>query len=162
MKKIFFVFCILISSFSFSETLKTADFMDQFDVKTNLTETTEWIIFTSDKEVSNMVNKVLEEAKITDLQSLNGLYVSDISKMPGFVTKMFALPKMKKYPFKVTLDKEGTATGSWPREKEKATLLTLKNLEITSTAFTSSAEEIKKFIENKSKPSQEKIESFKK
>jgi hypothetical protein len=59
---------------------------------------------------------------------------------------MFALPKMRKYNFKVVLDDNGAPTSTWPKEAGKATLLVLKNLEIISTQHESTSEAIKKFI----------------
>jgi hypothetical protein len=128
-------------------TLKAIELKDQFDTTTSTTTQLQWLIFSDDKEVSNIVNKALDELKITDIAGLKGLYVSDISKMPGFVTKMFAIPKMKKYAFKVVLDREGKVTADWPKEKGKATLLELDQLQIKSSQFSNKVEEIKAFLE---------------
>ena len=66
-----------------AETLKSFQLEDQFGVKTTVNESTEWIIFSDDKEVSDKINLALNELKITDVSSLKGIYVAEISKMPS-------------------------------------------------------------------------------
>lgn len=122
--------------------------MDQFDVKTNLDESAQWLLFSDDKAVSEKINNVLAELNVTDLKSQKGIYVADISKMPALISAMFAIPAMKKYAYKVALDKEGVLTSAWPKEKAKASMLVLKKLEIVSVEYADSAEAIKKFIQD--------------
>jgi hypothetical protein len=144
------IFSILIqNNMAAAETLKSFQLEDQFGVKTTVNESTEWIIFSDDKEVSDKINLALNELKITDVSSLKGIYVAEISKMPSIITSMFALPKMREYKFKLLLDKEGVITKTWPREKAKATILKLKNLEITEKEFAATTEELKKFLKTK-------------
>ena len=54
--------------------------------------------------------------------------------MPSFITKLFALPKMKKYPFSVLLinDERGK---QFDKQTGKLTLYTLKKRIITSIKF---------------------------
>lgn len=140
---------LLQNNIATAETLKSFQLEDQFGVKTTVNETTEWIIFTDDKDASDKVNKALDELKITDISSLKGVFVAEISKMPSIITSMFALPKMREYKFKLLLDKEGVITKSWPREKAKASILKLKNLEIIEKEFVTTPEEIKTFLKTK-------------
>lgn len=148
--KILALICIfLISITSHADSLKSISLPDQFDQSTTIDENTQWVIFSNDKDMSDNINKALEDLKITDIKSLNGAYVSDISRMPSMITKMFALPKMQKYTFKVLLDKEGDLTSKWPQEKGKVSLMTLEKLEIKSVEKTVSFENIKKFLESK-------------
>jgi hypothetical protein len=147
-------FSLMLSSLVFSEEpqfLKKIELKDQFDAKVQIDEKTKWIVFSTDKYISELVNKALEDLKLTDLAKSNGAYVADISAMPGMVTTMFALPKMKKYTFKVILDREGDLTGKWPQKKEKATLMKLDQLNISSAVHSGSFEEIKKFISENTK-----------
>lgn len=136
-------FLTLTSSATFAENLKPSEFKNQFDEVTYLNKDTQWILFSKDKTVSDLINKQLEVLKITDIASLKGLYVAEISKMPSLITSMFALPKMKKYPFKVALDREGTITQPWPYKESTASFIKLKELEIIEVAHLKTEEEIK-------------------
>ncbi len=133
------------------QVLQKIELKDQFDATVQIDEKTKWIVFSTDKYISDLINKALEDLKLTDLAKSNGTYVADISAMPGMVTTMFALPKMKKYPFKVVLDREGDLTSKWPQKKEKASLIKLDQLKIASVQQTGSFEEIKKFISENTK-----------
>lgn len=173
MKKIFFILLFFISTSAivsfvnaqYTKTASTSDsakirpkltlakvtLPDQFDSQQSIDEKTEWVIFSTDSYTSDLIKKALEDLKVTDFQAARGAYVADISAMPSMITKMLALPEMKKYPFKILLDKEGDITKNWPREKGKATLLQLKNfdvknLEITSEKITVKFDEIKSFL----------------
>jgi hypothetical protein len=148
MKNIFLIVTIFVVALSVqAESLKPLELPDQFDTKTALNLDTQWLIFSSDKDISDKVNKAFDDLKVTDINSLKGIYVADISKMPSIVSSMFAIPKMKKYNFKVVLDQDGAPTKALPREEKKATLIKLNKLEIVETKFTDSVEEIKKFVQ---------------
>ena len=145
-----FIFICLTPMFLYSaNTLTAVTLPDQFETVTPINEETEWIVFSMNHEVSDVINKAIEDLKITDIQSLKGAYVSDISKMPSMISKMIALPKMRKYTFKVLLDKEGDITKTWPRKDLKATIINLKKLEISEVVHTDQIAVIKKFLLDK-------------
>ena len=139
---------IVLPSPAQAAVISTTTLHDQFDTPITIDESTQWLIFSADKEVSDQINQAFDNLRMQDIKSKHGAYVADISKMPKLVTQMFALPKMKKYNFKVMLDDEGTATATWPRQEKKATLMQLKNLEIVSTTFVGTTDEIQKFIKS--------------
>ena len=68
--------------------------------------------------------------------------------MPGFVTKMFALPKMKKYPFKLALDYEGHITKDWPKKMAHVTFIKLSSLKIVEVKFLKNDTEIEANLKN--------------
>lgn len=107
MKKRIFISLIsvllFVCKFDEVQVLQKIELKDQFDATVQIDEKTKWIVFSTDKYISDLINKALEDLKLTDLAKSNGTYVADISAMPGMVTTMFALPKMKKYPLKSSL-----------------------------------------------------------
>ncbi|MEQ1723515.1 MAG: hypothetical protein ABL930_10090 [Pseudobdellovibrio sp.] len=148
MKNLFLCLIFVLASITaFTDSIKPVEFPDQFDTKTAISENTQWLIFSEDKDISDKVNQAIVALKITDVNSLKGAYVADISKMPSLVTSMFALPEMKKYNFKILLDHEGEPTKNWPRQTKKASLIKLTKLEIAEVKYTDSIDEIKKFLQ---------------
>lgn len=139
-------------SVSYAESLSKAELENQFEEAVKIDESIEWIIFTSDKKASENIRKVLEELKVTDLGKSKGMYVADISKMPSMISKMFAIPAMRDYPFKVVLDKEGTVTKSWPQKEGQAVFMELNKLEIVKSQFVTSESEIKAILKAKLQP----------
>lgn len=170
MKKMFFILMFIVStstvaSFANPQTspppspaatvksLAKTSLPDQFDTQHTIDEKTQWLIFSTDSYTSDLIKKALEDLKVSDFQAAQGAYVADISAMPSMITKMLAMPEMKKYPFKILLDKEGDITTNWPRQKGKATLLKfknldVKNLQITSEKITVKFDEIKSFLQS--------------
>ena len=126
--------------------LGVLDFQSQHEETVTLNEKTQWVLFVVDMEGANFVKAALEKLKISNPADLGGLYVSDISKMPSLVTSMFALPKMKKYPFKMALDHSGDSTSTWPRSEKKVTLLRLSSLKVEKVETLDGAEAVEKFL----------------
>ena len=69
------------------------------------------------------------------LKAASAVYVSDVSRMPGFILSTFALPSIRRRTYPVVLDKGGTVTASLPYREGKATLLTLDEGKITAVSF---------------------------
>ena len=149
----FVLFCLfsIQSNFSFAQDqnseITATELINQFDEKVFVNSNTEWIVFSADKKSSETIGKILEDLKISQLETYKGIFIADISAMPSMITKMFAMPKMKKYSYKLALDKEGDFSKKIPQEKHKATLIEIKNLKIVSQSFSSDPEQIKGFIE---------------
>lgn len=132
-------------SFLFSQTHATEELAaganltglkieSQFDEALTLNSDTKYIFFTSDKAASNLMHESITESKF-DLNKQPVLYISDISKMPSMITKMFAIPKMKKYSYKMGLDRTGDITKQWPRKEGQIAKLTLEKEIVKSIEF---------------------------
>lgn len=149
---IFVVVCFAISSFAVTagDTLPAFKIENQFEEPAELNAETKWIIFSSDMNAAKMLTEYLNEnAKNLDLTKT--LIISDISKMPGLVSKMFAIPKMKKYNFKLALDKTGEATKSWPRQEGTITVMKVSALKVESMEEIKTKEGVTAFFTEKFK-----------
>jgi len=138
--KIFIAAFLLISTLSadlhVGENFPKLTLVDQFDAKTKVPTTGKaTLIFSFEKDVSSEIKTYLD-TKEKDFLSLNNvMYISDISGMPSLITSWVAIPKMKKFTFKVSLildEKEGKFID---RKEGKVTVITLKNNTITSIEF---------------------------
>lgn len=152
MLRILFVLSLLLMPLIASaDFLQPSELKNQFDEIVKIDESVQWIVFSTERKLSDQVNKTLEALKISDPKEMGGMYVADISAMPGMISRMFALPKMRKYSFKVVLDQEGDVTKAWPKKEGHLALIELKSLEITKTQFVSSEDEIVQFLKSKQK-----------
>lgn len=106
---------------------------------------TKWLVFVAEKDISKIVTDYLNESKF-NLDAAKVIYVSDISGMPSLITKMVALPKMKKYDFKIALDRTGDATKSWPKESGKATVVQLDQMKVQQVKYLGSKDEVTQFF----------------
>ncbi len=138
--KIFIAAFLIISTLSadlrVGESFPKLTLVDQFDTKTEIQTTgTTTLIISFEKDVSSEIKSYLDTKEKDFLTHNHMMYISDISGMPSLITSWFAIPKMKKFTFKVSLindEKEGILID---RKEGKVTVITLKDNTITSIEF---------------------------
>ena len=108
---------------------------DQFDTAHTIDAKTRLLIFSAEREVSALVETALADQTTDSLSAAGIQYVSDISAMPGMVTSMIALPKMRKRPYPMLLGREAEETAMLPREPGKATLIASEEGSVTRVEF---------------------------
>lgn len=120
---------------------------DQFGNATGLAPDTRFVIIASEKGVSGRVNEWLKGKGQEYLTSNKVEYVSDIEPMPEIITRMFALPKMKKYPFTLILNKSKEFAQVYPSEKGKIAVFVLDAKQIlTGVHFVDTAADVEALI----------------
>ncbi len=65
--------------------------------------------------------------------------------MPSIITSLFAMPKMKEYPFSVLLVDEANK-GLFPVKEDMISIITLDNSKITDIKYVKTAEELAKAL----------------
>ncbi len=121
---------------------------DQHGKTYTLDQTVRLILFAGrDMRGGELVAKALENASEGYLAKYNTIYIVDISGMPRMISKLFAMPKLRKKPYKILLDPGPSVTKDFPSAKEKVTLLYMNNRTIKEIAFLASPEDIKKSVE---------------
>lgn len=103
------------------------EFEDQFDVKQTIENSDTLVLMSFDKKVSEQVNKFLATQSKDFLESHNSRYIADISGMPGLITKMFALPKMRDYNYRLLLIKDEENAEYFEQAEGKLTVYKLQD-----------------------------------
>jgi hypothetical protein len=87
------------------DTLPDITLKDQFGNTHTIDKNISKIIITFDKKSSLLANKFISMKKESShyLSEHNMAFVANISKMPSLITKLFAMPKMKKYEHTILL-----------------------------------------------------------
>ena len=118
------------------ESFPTLTLVDQFNVKTEIkTKGSTTLLLSFEKDVSSQIKTYLDTKEKYFLSTNSIMYISDISSMPSFITRMFALPKMKKFTFKVALINDEKEALFIDRKKGKVSVVTLKNNRIQTIKF---------------------------
>ncbi len=104
------------------------------------------VVFAPDKEAGELAHQILGRSNTETLKSKGIVYVSDISAMPSFVTSLFALPKMRDYPYGVLLGYESADTALFPRQEGQVTVLNIASKQITRITFAASAQTLGELI----------------
>ena len=151
---------LLILMLSFSPTIFSAPYIigdklialsldDQHEKPGHINEQTQLILFSRDKAGGELLTKALSQMPKDYLAKQHIVYISDISEMPGLISRFVAIPSMRKRPYPILLDRDGDITENFPDQDDKATLINIESLRITNILHLSSSDEIKQSLKLK-------------
>jgi len=116
---------------------------DQHDKAHQMDRSVNVLLFSRDMDGGDVIKAALKGFSQQQLDEKHVVFLSDISAMPGFVASLFAKPKMRKLPWTMWLDEDGDVTAGLPSGKDKASLIFLHGLTITSIEITDQPERIR-------------------
>ncbi len=131
---------LLIPLLAFAEvpTLKVGDAVpklqlnDQHDKPFPLPADTRLLVFTADKSAAEMINGLLKQQPADYMSQRKMVYIADISAMPGFITSMVALPKMRDYAYRIAIGAEKEQTEMLPRAVDSVTVIGVESGKVKS------------------------------
>lgn len=103
--------------------LPAGPFEDQFGRSHKIAECRRLILFAPDREAAGIAEQALDGLDGAALERRGVCYIADISRMPGLVTQMFALPALRERAYPVLLGREAADTAMFPRQAGQVTLL---------------------------------------
>lgn len=98
------------------------------------------VLFVRGMETKDLVKETLAGLDPSCLSDGTLVYVADISKMPGFIAKMVAIPRMRDYGYPVWLDRDGTTTDAFPVREGLVTLLTVEDDRVADVIYSDDIE----------------------
>lgn len=98
---------------------------DQHDREWYVPADTRLVIFAAGRKASNLVLAVLGPQPRGFLAGRHAVYLADMSRMPGFVTRNFALPALRDQNFEVGVALDDKTLADWPRQDDAVTLIRL-------------------------------------
>lgn len=107
------------------QAVPTLILKDQFDKPWQITPATRLVMFAAGRKASSLVQGVLQAQPKDQLIKKNALYLADMSKMPGFITRTFALPTLRDMPYQIGVSLDEATLASWPRQTDAVTLIEL-------------------------------------
>ncbi|ADC62250.1 hypothetical protein [Allochromatium vinosum] len=119
------------------DTAPALSLNDQHDTARTTLSVSRFLLFSADKDGSNLADAVLEGQTGETMEQAGIAYVADISAMPAMVTKMFAMPKLRKRPYPVLLGRAAEDTMNLPRQAGQVTVIELNGESVASIAFMS-------------------------
>lgn len=91
------------NSFEVNQNIGSFSLPNQFDEKQTVDSNIQTILVSFEKDTGKEVNEFLSSKDKNFLNEHHAVFIADISGMPSIITKLFALPKMRKYKHKVLL-----------------------------------------------------------
>ncbi len=137
-KKIVFLltFATLLfsNSFELNKNINNFSLVDQFDKVHTVNSDVKTILVSFEKGTGADVNQFLSSKNPDFLQNNHAVFIANISDMPSIITKMFALPKMKKYKHSILLIYD-ESDKRFLQEEEKTTVYKLENGVIKNISY---------------------------
>lgn len=151
MKQPTYLLCALLMSASVAfaapvvleQPLPTLTLQDQHTQPWGVKADTRLVVFAAGRKPSNVVMEVLGAQAKGFLESRQAVYVADMSRMPGFVTRTFALPALREQPFAVGVNLDDKQLADWPRQEDAVTLIRLEGGRVSNIAYVRTAAELK-------------------
>ncbi len=131
---------VLVSTFLYSkefhlnEKITNFSLLNQFDQKQTIDNNVTIILVSFEKEISRDVNDYLAQQEKDFLKNHNAVFVSNISKIPTIITKLFLLPQMRDYAHSILLMYDET-DNRFRKKEGKLTLYGLENGVLKSISF---------------------------
>ncbi len=120
---------------------------DQHGDERSVDAETRLLLVTRDMDGGRVVRGALEDAPPDFLAERGALYLADIHRMPALITRLFALPGMRRRPYPMLLDREGDVSERLPVDEGRAALLELDALRIVSVEQHDDAEALRERLE---------------
>jgi len=149
MKKLLLMMMFSIASFAqtinIGDTLPTITLQDQFEKTHTVSPKSKKILVAFDKDASDILKEFLLAKEDDFLTKNQTVYIGDISGMPSLISKFFAIPKMKKYPFSILfLDDKNRNVFS--KKEDMIRVYALEDGKIKNLSHVSSKEELEKIF----------------
>lgn len=110
MKALMLLMLCLISSAAMAldtgERLEPWTLLDQFEQPYSLDNQLQVLLVARDMDGSNMIKAALQDKPKGYLEQRHAVFLADISKMPSLIAKMFAVPAMRDYSYRIMLDRD--------------------------------------------------------
>ncbi len=116
---------------------------DQFGESRGVDDSVRLLLFSRDMKGGSLLKDAIEPEHAERIRRGEWAYVADISGMPGLIARIFAIPRMRRRPYPMLLDRTGSVTASLPDRDEEATLIHLDHLRITRIEHLSSPEAVR-------------------
>lgn len=133
--------------YSVGDPIEPFTLEDQHGISRTLDESVDILLFSRDMKGGDALKAALADAPEGFLEQRRAIYVSDLSGMPGFVTRLFAIPNMRDRGYPIWLDLDGESTARLPDEMGKATVLFVSDREITRALHLETPDEIRAALE---------------
>ncbi len=133
--------------FAAGATLPALQLPDQHGEARTLDAATRAVVFSRDMSAGRVVKEAVAKAGNDLFDRNQAVYVVDLKGMPGFVRSLFAMPGLRRRPYKLLVDETGTATADFPSSEGKPTVLVLKALRVERVAYPEDADALLKLLE---------------
>lgn len=108
------------------ERLAPWTLLDQFEQPYSLDDRLQVLLVARDMEGAELVKAALQGKPKGYLEQRHALFLADISRMPGPIASLFAVPAMRDYNYRVLLDRQSRVAPRYPAAEATVLWLDLR------------------------------------
>jgi len=129
------------------QPLPNLNLKDQHDKPWQIAPSTRLVMFAAGRKASNLSQAVLQALPKDQLTRKNAVYLADMSKMPAFITRTFALPTLREFPYVMGVSLDEATLAAWPRQPDAVTLIELDQSLVKSIRFVTTEADLRAALE---------------
>lgn len=116
---------------------------NQHDQDWRIVPETKLVLFAAGRKASNLMQTVLAPQPKGFLAGRHAVYLADMSRMPGFITRTFALPSLRELNFEVGVSLDEKTLAGWPQQDDAVTLIRLDQGRVVGHEYLSTEAQLK-------------------
>lgn len=129
------------------ERLAPWTLLDQFDKPYTFNEQTQTLLVARSMDAAKLINGALQDKPEGFLEARKTVFVADIHKMPALISKMFAVPGMRAYSYRIMLDRDARVVPRYDGDIDKVLWLQVQNGRLVKQQQFSSSDELRAALE---------------
>ncbi|WP_460096955.1 FAD/FMN-containing dehydrogenase [Pseudomonas sp. H3_C08] len=144
---LFAVFPLCAHALETGERLAPWTLLDQYEQPFTLDNSTTTLLVARDMDGAKLIKEALKDQPKGYLEARHAVFVADIQHMPALIAKMFAVPAMRDYHYRVMLDREGRVASRYPGAEGQVLWLQLKDGRLLSQREYANAGDLREALE---------------
>ncbi|MGU9830591.1 MULTISPECIES: FAD/FMN-containing dehydrogenase [unclassified Pseudomonas] len=121
--------------------------LDQFDQAYTLDDQAQILLVARSMDAAKQVDAALQGQPKGYLEARHAVFIADIQRMPRLIAKLFAVPAMQAYNYRVMLDRDARIAPHYPGAVDKVLWLQLDSGKLIAQHEYSSADELRQALE---------------
>lgn len=115
----------VIQPLKIGDPLPALQLRDQHDQAYRAAGSPQLILFTASRRGGDIVQEVFAVNGAAMLAQKNAIVIADIHRMPGLITRLIAMPRMRDYSYPLLLIRDDRTGAYFPQMPEQVTVLRL-------------------------------------
>lgn len=144
---LFSLLSLLANALEPGEKLAPWTLLDQHDQAYSLDNSTHILLVARDMDGAKLVKAALAQQPKGYLEARDAVFVADIQRMPALISKLFAIPAMRDYTYRVLLDRDGRVASRYSGQDGQVQWLQLQQGVLVSQQSFADAAALKAALE---------------
>ncbi|MCY0110899.1 MULTISPECIES: FAD/FMN-containing dehydrogenase [Pseudomonas] len=144
---LFALFPLFAHALETGERLAPWTLLDQYEQPFTLDNSTTTLLVARDMDGAKLIKEALKDQPKGYLEARHAVFVADIQRMPALIARMFAVPAMRDYHYRVMLDREGRVASRYPGAEGQVLWLQLKDGRLLAQREYANASDLREALE---------------